>query len=219
MSGRGGGIGPGVKTRGGRKVVIDAVLAPDAPRAALATRNRASSSKAPSEVPNPSQNNTTDVLAAGNTSKRLLKKTAPAVCKEATKKLSQAALPEVHVEATTQQLNIDNSAEGATLAAAAVGPLAVVKPAAASAAATATSAAESRGGRTSISAVFGQYVEAATRQLRGEDNSHASGSVAPAALATPATWNEDTSKATGSVARAAAPSSAMAGRASAPACD
>ena len=81
MSSRGDGVGPGVKTRGGKKVVIAAVLAPGAPRAALATKKRVSLSIPPSAAPNASNNDTTDANAGRNTTKRLRKKAPPVVDK------------------------------------------------------------------------------------------------------------------------------------------
>jgi len=81
MSSRGDGVGPGVKTRGGKKVVIAAVLAPGAPRAALAFKKRVSSSIPPSDPVNASNNDTMDADAGGKATKRLRKKAPPVVDK------------------------------------------------------------------------------------------------------------------------------------------
>jgi hypothetical protein len=70
-----------VKTRGGKKVVIAAVLAPGAPRAALAFKKRVSSSIPPSDPVNASNNDTMDADAGGKATKRLRKKAPPVVDK------------------------------------------------------------------------------------------------------------------------------------------
>ncbi len=69
MSSHGNGIGPGVKTRRGKKVVTGSFLVSGAPRAALATKKLASSSIPPSDPVNASNNDTMDADAGGNVTK------------------------------------------------------------------------------------------------------------------------------------------------------
>ena len=234
MSGHGDGIGPGMKTRGGKKVIVRTALAPGDPRPAIAMKICPSSSKPPSDPVNASNNDGTDADTARNTTKRLQKKTAPVVSKKKSKKsaeenvpehtveatfqppnlgnsadpvnasyndameveaannttkrsgkklapavskkksknASEGAIVENNVEATMQQLNLGNSAAGATLPSAAVEPTSAAAAAAASTAgdillSTATESAVAED-RTLFSARFGQYVEAASRELDEE---------------------------------------------------
>ena len=70
MSGRGDGDTSGLKTRGGKKVIVRTALAPGDPRPALAMKKRASSSKTASAEPNASNNDTMEGEAAENAPKR-----------------------------------------------------------------------------------------------------------------------------------------------------
>jgi len=81
MSSRGDGVGPGVKTRGGKKIVVPGVLVAGAPRKALATKKRVSSSIPPSDPVNASNNDTMDADAGGKATKRSRKKAPPVVDK------------------------------------------------------------------------------------------------------------------------------------------
>ena len=119
MSSRGNDICPGVKTRGGNKVVIASSLAPNAPRPALISKKMALSSKAPSAAPNPSKMDTVDMRPTRNTLTRSGKRAAVTGGKRAKKKMAPAvALPEVDMEAGTQQLIQDISMQGVATASA-----------------------------------------------------------------------------------------------------
>ena len=119
MSSRGNGTCPGVKTRGGKTVKIASSLAPNAPRPALISKKMALSSKAPSAAPNPSKMDTVDMQPTRNTSTRSGKRAAVTGGKRAKKKMVPAvALPEVDMEAGTQQLIQDISMQGVATASA-----------------------------------------------------------------------------------------------------
>ena len=101
MSGRGDGDTSGLKTRGGKKVIVRTALAPGDLRPALAMEKRASSSKTASAEPNASNNDTTEGEAAENAPKRSRKKGATAASKKNSKKSAEDAIQVDNVVATT----------------------------------------------------------------------------------------------------------------------
>jgi hypothetical protein len=102
MSGHSDGIGPGVKTRGGKPVIVRTALARGDQRPAIAMKKRASSSKTPSVAPNASNNVSMEVEAAETAIKCSRKKGATAASKKKSKQSAEDTIRVPLVEATTQ---------------------------------------------------------------------------------------------------------------------